>query len=236
MHNGLRPYEPLQSPRIGLPYHHEEAPPMNYRDNTYGGTFSANGYLNHNAPAATSPIEYSQRRPSLPTAAQHHATPYDRQVSTGGFHPPVPSSQSHSYSQPGQQVYQEYTMGDASKPKRRRGNLPKSTTALLRTWLYDHTNHPYPSEDEKNQLAAQTGLMINQISNWFINARRRILQPSDMQKGLMQQSHASQNGSVQSTASQPRIHNAASQGPYVSQPRSPSQHASSVVLQPPYER
>jgi hypothetical protein len=34
-----------------------------------------------------------------------------------------------------------------------------------------------PKQEQKRQLASQTGLTINQISNWFINARRRILQP-----------------------------------------------------------
>lgn len=61
--------------------------------------------------------------------------------------------------------------------KRRRGNLPKAVTAILRDWLSEHKKHPYPSEDEKDALAGQTGLTLNQISNWFINARRRILQP-----------------------------------------------------------
>ncbi|ORZ23619.1 hypothetical protein BCR42DRAFT_344407 [Absidia repens] len=61
--------------------------------------------------------------------------------------------------------------------KRRRGNLPKAVTAILRDWLSDHKKHPYPTEDEKDTLAGLTGLTLNQISNWFINARRRILQP-----------------------------------------------------------
>jgi hypothetical protein len=50
-------------------------------------------------------------------------------------------------------------------------------TAILRDWLSRHKKHPYPTEEEKAALAIETNLNLNQISNWFINARRRILQP-----------------------------------------------------------
>ncbi|KAI9345067.1 hypothetical protein BD770DRAFT_186542 [Pilaira anomala] len=66
---------------------------------------------------------------------------------------------------------------NSSSNKRRRGNLPKAVTAILRDWLSRHKKHPYPTEEEKASLAAETNLNLNQISNWFINARRRILQP-----------------------------------------------------------
>jgi hypothetical protein len=50
-------------------------------------------------------------------------------------------------------------------------------TNILRAWLFQHLTHPYPSEDQKKQLAQDTGLSILQVNNWFINARRRIVQP-----------------------------------------------------------
>ncbi|KAE8454237.1 hypothetical protein EG329_005162 [Mollisiaceae sp. DMI_Dod_QoI] len=61
------------------------------------------------------------------------------------------------------------------KQRKRRGNLPKETTDKLRAWFFAHLTHPYPTEDEKQDLMRQTGLQMNQISNWFINARRRQL-------------------------------------------------------------
>lgn len=60
-------------------------------------------------------------------------------------------------------------------PIKRRGKLPKATTELLKCWLYEHAQHPYPTEEEKRRLCAVTGLTFNQVSNWMINARRRIL-------------------------------------------------------------
>ncbi|RYO74693.1 hypothetical protein DL766_004504 [Monosporascus sp. MC13-8B] len=66
-------------------------------------------------------------------------------------------------------------MAGDSRQRRRRGNLPKETTDKLRSWFVAHVEHPYPSEDEKQELMRQTGLQMNQISNWFINARRRQL-------------------------------------------------------------
>ncbi|KAG8943464.1 hypothetical protein FRC04_002875 [Tulasnella sp. 424] len=56
--------------------------------------------------------------------------------------------------------------------------LPKPVMDFLRKWLLEHADHPYPNEQEKKMLCEKTGLTMHQLSNWMINARRRILVPA----------------------------------------------------------
>ncbi|WFD35694.1 homeodomain super [Malassezia cuniculi] len=66
---------------------------------------------------------------------------------------------------------------NAPQYPRRRGKLPKAVIDHLKTWLLEHADHPYPTEEEKRGFCEVTGLDISQVSNWFVNARRRILAP-----------------------------------------------------------
>ncbi|KAG8930109.1 hypothetical protein FRC02_004593 [Tulasnella sp. 418] len=79
---------------------------------------------------------------------------------------------------PGTSPLPSHIRPDVPQAPRRRGKLPKQVTETLRTWLLDHADHPYPTEEEKKMLCAWTGLSISQVSNWMINARRRILVPA----------------------------------------------------------
>lgn len=87
---------------------------------------------------------------------------------------------------------------DCTKQRKRRGNLPKETTDKLRSWFMAHLHHPYPTEDEKQELMRQTGLQMNQISNWFINARRRAL-PQMLNDQRMAEAKAAAQGIIPST-------------------------------------
>ena len=51
--------------------------------------------------------------------------------------------------------------GNDGKQRKRRGNLPKETTDKLRAWFVAHLQHPYPTEDEKQDLMRQTGLQMS---------------------------------------------------------------------------
>ncbi|KAL4950007.1 hypothetical protein BDW69DRAFT_63540 [Aspergillus filifer] len=51
--------------------------------------------------------------------------------------------------------------------------LSREAVRILKSWLYDHSDHPYPTEEEKEELKLRTGLRRTQITNWLANARRR---------------------------------------------------------------
>ncbi|KAF4334205.1 PTH12 [Fusarium beomiforme] len=149
---GPAPSEGYRPPQQPIPHSRtpiSESGVSPYRENSYGY-----------------PYHHPTRYQSLSTGSAHS---FDRTPFTpGAYHTP----------------YQDFVrfgdMGPASlsgdnKQRKRRGNLPKETTDKLRAWFVAHLQHPYPTEDEKQDLMRQTGLQMNQISNWFINARRRQL-------------------------------------------------------------
>ncbi|XP_049643248.1 homeobox protein Meis3 isoform X2 [Suncus etruscus] len=93
---------------------------------------------------------------------------------------------------------------------KKRGIFPKVATNIMRAWLFQHLSHPYPSEEQKKQLAQDTGLTILQVNNWFINARRRIVQP------MIDQSNRTGQSASFSPESQPMGGYTDTQPPHVS--------------------
>lgn len=68
------------------------------------------------------------------------------------------------------------TLPTSKASKKKRSNLPKQSTSILLNWLHNNLDHPYPNSKEKKELMDRTGLSPQQLSNWFINARRRKIQ------------------------------------------------------------
>ena len=65
------------------------------------------------------------------------------------------------------------------RPAKHQRNHQKEVVRLLKGWLLsdEHVNNPYPTETEKAELMDATGLSRKQLCNWFVNARKRVLQP-----------------------------------------------------------
>lgn len=51
--------------------------------------------------------------------------------------------------------------------RKRRGNLPKEATNILKEWFAANRASPYPSEDQKSELCRVTNLSLNQVSPPF---------------------------------------------------------------------
>jgi hypothetical protein len=71
------------------------------------------------------------------------------------------------------------TGGLEPKGRKTGTRFSRESVRILKKWLSAHTDHPYPTDDEKDRLKRQTGLKRSQISNWLANARRRGKIPSN---------------------------------------------------------
>jgi hypothetical protein len=74
--------------------------------------------------------------------------------------------------------------------------------SILRVWFNEHKDNPYPSSEEKDDLAAQTGLKRNQISLWLVNTRRRY-RSRKHQQAKARNAQASQSPSMTGSSSSP---------------------------------
>jgi hypothetical protein len=52
-------------------------------------------------------------------------------------------------------------------------NFENSSRDLLLEWYKVNFEHPYPTKEQKEELAGLTGLTRTQIDTWFVNTRRR---------------------------------------------------------------
>mmetsp|Transcript_2383 Transcript_2383/g.4234 ORF Transcript_2383/g.4234 Transcript_2383/m.4234 type:complete len:467 (-) Transcript_2383:658-2058(-) len=67
----------------------------------------------------------------------------------------------------------------AQKGGRKSASLPHETVEYLKFWMMspEHIAHPYPTEQEKAQIMAETGIELKQLTNWFVNNRKRFWKP-----------------------------------------------------------
>ncbi|KAI1609942.1 homeobox KN domain-containing protein [Exophiala viscosa] len=167
--------------------------PSDTQDSVYSSAYSLNrqphdspdSYSRWRAPEAVqstpryNPYIMSDRSYNPPLDFNRYGQSYDQYRSPLGYEGGYPRSLETSpyHMKYASQLLSYPMMGYPShgNGRRRRGNLPKPITDILRLWLQEHLDHPYPSDEQKQIFIQRTGLTISQISNWFINARRRQL-------------------------------------------------------------
>jgi hypothetical protein len=125
-------------------------------------------------PYASRPLQHTATYYPDVHQASHSHHPYDRasrdQYYAQVSYPPAPLQY---HQDPYQHQHQPYsnnftfqsTLGvdQNSFNRKRRGNLPKEATGILKAWFSAHRESPYPPEDEKLSLCQQTGLTLNQV-------------------------------------------------------------------------
>lgn len=60
-----------------------------------------------------------------------------------------------------------------SRGRKSGARFHRDAVKILKKWLSEHADHPYPNEKERDELKQLTGLTRSQINNWLANARRR---------------------------------------------------------------
>ena len=81
--------------------------------------------------------------------------------------PPPPPSK-------GQSVKKDASQECGKGWRLRHRNANRESTAMLRDWMADHKDNPYPSKAERITFTEVAQMAPIQVSTWFANARRRL--------------------------------------------------------------
>lgn len=60
----------------------------------------------------------------------------------------------------------------------KRSRLTRHSNEFMIGWFIAHKANPYPSAEERTQIASKTGLTEQQVRNWFANMRKRHWKPN----------------------------------------------------------
>jgi hypothetical protein len=69
--------------------------------------------------------------------------------------------------------YNAYPNDPEGRSQQNSARFSRKAISILKSWLRNHNDNPYPTEQERDDLKQNTGLTRTQISNWLANARRR---------------------------------------------------------------
>lgn len=140
-----------------------------------------NPHIRHqSSPAPQSHVSYGQ--PSIHQPIAH--SPYQQPMVQQGYYHDAQTSvysydrpQDSYYPRPGYPTYDtpygdirfQHNVGldHSAFNRKRRGNLPKEATNLLKEWFAANRQSPYPTEDQKMDLCNRTGLSLNQVRTSF---------------------------------------------------------------------
>lgn len=140
-----------------IPQNHSVYPPQHPQQ-------TAGAHPSYSQPMAQ-PSTLYEHRPSYYHEAQASAYTFDRPQDsyygrpsyTGQPHPGYDSSY-------GDIRFQQHVGLDHNAfNRKRRGNLPKEATNILKEWFSANRTSPYPTEDQKMDLCSRTGLSLNQV-------------------------------------------------------------------------
>ena len=66
----------------------------------------------------------------------------------------------------------ESSNGSEAKTRKSK-SLPEQATKIMKDWFDAHSAHPYPTDEERREMATKGDINENQVKAWFANRRNR---------------------------------------------------------------